>query len=167
MGRQVQVVMEDEDELEFLSFLRSSAEIRLYESAAPTPEGLLTESFQPRERGHWHYFIWNTGYPWAPELNRVSQAASRRAGWYFHSNVHTAPVIQFCRHNFAPSGVQGRIYWAKSFSAVGPLEYDAVGFSKWFDQIVRWVRKHGRQEIAEAYRPYFFPAALRRCQLAR
>ncbi len=162
MGRQTQVAMTDADELEFLGFLRSTADIQLFESSAPSPEQMVVAGFAPREQGHWQYFVWNRAFPWTPEYGRVAEGAAvpERVGWSFLRNSSSAPLLEYHRHNFTdPRGVAGRLYWAKHFATPGPLGYDADAFSKWFDQVVRWIRKHGRQERRGAHETYFMPNA--------
>jgi len=154
--------MTEPDEREFLGFLRSIATIRIFESAAPTHDQMTVEEFAPPEEGHWQYFIWNTAFAWAPEYGQVSHQAveSGRAGWSYLRNSSTAPVLEYDRHNFtSPRGVTGRIYWAKSFASPGALPYDLNAFSKWFDQVVRWIRKNGRREDPGAHERYFLPNA--------
>ena len=79
-------------------------------------------------------------------------------GLYYVANDNIAPVIEFSRSNL-PTRKYGRIYWAKYFSAPDGLIYDVDTFSKWFDQIVRWVRKHGQKNRQDNYSPYFLPDA--------
>ena len=73
MGRQLPIAMNLDDEQEFLSFLRSSAEIKIVESFAPTIEELWVENFSSALSGHWTYNIWNCEYPWSPEYGTVGK----------------------------------------------------------------------------------------------
>ena len=160
--------MTDIDEREFLAFLRSTATIQLVESSAPSPELMLVDGFSPREQGHWQYFIWNRAFPWTPEYGRVADGAvvPDRVGWSYLLNSSPGPLLEYDRHNFTNArGVMGRVYWAKHFSGV-PLAYDAEAFSRWFDQVVRWIRKGGRQLRRESHERYYFPDAWRRYQRA-
>jgi hypothetical protein len=164
MGRQIQVAMTEPDEEEFVGFLRSTAAIQILESSAPVPSSMMVERFAPARDGHWQYFVWNTAFAWVPEYGQVSPQAveSGRAGWAYVRNSSMAPVLEYDRHNFtSPRGVTGRIYWAKTFAATGPLPYDVEAFSKWFDQVVRWIRKNGRRAERGAYERYFLPDAWR------
>jgi len=97
-----------------------------------------------------------------PDYGQVSQQAtvSERAGWCYLRNSSTAPVLEYDRHNFTdPRGVTGRIYWAKYSAGAEGLPYDVDGFSRWFDQVARWIRKHGRREHPGAHERYFLPDA--------
>lgn len=53
----------------------------------------------------------------------------------------------------------GRLYWPKSFVAPDGLDYDVNAFSRWYDGLVRWVRKNGKKVISSSYEPYFLPDA--------
>ena len=167
MGKQTAVAMTDLDELEFLSFLRETADIQLLESFAPSKEELFVSQFSPIRQGHWAYDIWNKAFDWKIEYGQVRDDVpkSRNPGWYYIGNTDSAPVIQYTRHNFNDaSGLSyGRVYWSKYFAA-GPHEirYDVKAFSAWYDKIVRWIRKNGKQKEKGAYNAYFLPDALNR-----
>jgi hypothetical protein len=130
---------------------------------------MTVDDFAPREQGHWQYFAWNRAFAWTPEYGQVAEGAvvKNRVGWSFLRNRSTAPVLEYDRHNFSGSrGVIGRIYWAKHFATPGPLAYDVEAFSAWFDRVVRWIRKRGRQHRRVAYEPYFMPDAWNKYQRA-
>lgn len=169
MGRQTPVAMTDADEQEFLAFLRSTADIQLFESPAPSPELMIVDDFAPRELGHWGYLIWNQAFPWTPEYGQVAGGAGvrDRVGWFFLRNSVNAPLLEYTRHNFSVThGLTGRVYWAKDFASPGQLPYDTLAFSRWFDQVVRWIRKRGRRQGRKAYEPYFMPDAWSRYRRA-
>jgi hypothetical protein len=110
--------MTDIDERDFLAFLRSTANIQLVESSAPSPELMLVDDLAPREQGHWQYFIWNRTFAWTPEYGRVADGAvvPDRLGWSYLRNSSTGPLLEYDRHNFTDArGVTGRVYWAKHF----------------------------------------------------
>ena len=161
MGRQTQVAMTDEDERAFLAFLRSTAPIQLLESKAPSEELFWVDHFAPRDEGHWQYFIWNRTFDWKAQLGRITEdaIAGKKAGWYYLRNTSDAPLIEYDRHNFAGGGGSARVYWPKPFASEGAAPYDVAAFSKWFDQVVRWIRNNGRQKVRESYSPYFLPGA--------
>ena len=166
MGRQTAVAMTDLDEVEFLTFLRGTADIQLVESFAPTKEELFVDAFSPRRRGHWTYDIWNRAFDWKIEYKRVRDCVpkSQNPGWYYVSNTHNAPLIEYSRHNFndASGLTYGRVYWSKFFAAEpNDIHYDVNAFSVWYDRIVRWIRKNGKQKERGAYNPYFLPDAMR------
>lgn len=165
MGRQTAVAMTDADEKEFVTFLHSISDIQIFKNFASSKEDVWVDDFEPREQGHWQYFIWNKAFPWKFEYNQVSLNATvaERRGWFYIQNTSTAPVIEYDRHNFADKHLNscGRVYWAKSRTDDQPKEhYDFNSFGKWYNQIVRWIRKNGKQRVYSAYNPYYLPNAL-------
>jgi hypothetical protein len=161
MGRQVQVALSDDDETDFLTFLRESADIQLLRSSAPTPDQIFVDKFAAREEGHWQYFVWNKGFPWKPEFRTVAADAPviERRGWAYVSNSGIAPVLEYDRHNFSARGVTGRIYWAKYFSASNGLAYDVHAFERWYMSIARWLRKRGRRRADDPQGLLYLPQA--------
>jgi hypothetical protein len=165
MGRQIAVAMTDVDELEFLGFLRASADVQLLEYFAPTKSKIFVDQFSPRTEGHWTYNIWNKAFDWKFEYGRVRDdiPENRRPGWFYITNIDSAPVIQYSRHNFddATGLTYGRVYWSKSVSIKpGDIHYDIQGFATWYDQIVSWIKKNGKQKVKGAYESYFLPKAM-------
>jgi hypothetical protein len=154
MGRQLPIIATRKDEEDFLAFLRSTAQIAIFECFAQTKQDLRVEKFSSERNGHWQYTIWNQSFPWKPAYGQVKEGQTR--GWYLISNSGSAPVLEFSRSGEAP----GRIYWAKHFSAPDGLSYDVEGFEKWFNKVTRWTKKtatHLRRGSAEAY---VFPDAV-------
>ena len=137
MGRQVVAKLSDEQEQAMLDFLRQSADVALIRAAAPTADGLFTQQFSPRGDWHWIYYLWNREHPWTPQIIEHRDHVSI-------GNTATAPLIEYTRHNFGGAEPTGRIYWAKDFSAPDSLDYDAASFSRWFDSVAGWLRRHGR-----------------------
>jgi hypothetical protein len=168
MGKQTHIVATLEDEEAFLRFVRETADIALFESFAPTADALWKQSFEAERSGHYKYCIWNRAFPWTPEYGRVGPQADdpKCIGWYYVSNTGDAPVVEFDRSDFHPVR-EGRVYWARDFSAPRGLDYDVAAFSRWYDSVVRWIRKHGRKLQTGAYWPYYLPDAwARREELA-
>jgi hypothetical protein len=147
MGKQIQVAMLDDDEAEFLAFVREGARIQLLRGFAPTAEQLFVESIGARSEGEWQYYVWNKAFPWEPQFSFVSADApvTERRGWAYVSNTSTAPLVEFSRHNFDSQGVQGRMYWAKFFAAPNGLGYDVDAFGRWYDSLAYWIRRRGRR----------------------
>jgi hypothetical protein len=159
MGRQIQVVATAADESAFLAFLRESAEIAIIDTFTRTRDALWVDEFNPELIGHWIYKIWNKAYPWQPEYRQTDKAENpNNNGLFYVSNTDIAPVIEFTRSD-VPRGKCGRIYWGKDFSAPHGLDYDTDAFGKWFDKVVRWVRKNGRKDQNNVYSPYYLPGA--------
>jgi hypothetical protein len=138
MGRQIPIFMNAQDEHDLLAFLRSTAEIVLIESFASSAESLFVDTFAEEFVGHHTYCVWNRAFPWKPEF------AQTITGCWYVSNLGTAPVLEIARSNLKEVRI-GRLYWARDFSATAPLAYDASAFSKWVDQVWRWVRRNSRR----------------------
>jgi hypothetical protein len=167
MGKQTAVAMTDKDEDLFLAFLHDTGDIQLFESHAPSPAQIRVTGFAPRQEGHWQYYIWNKAFAWNIEYGQVSEEAPvvERRGWYYVRNAATGPVIEYDRHNFSGSKT-GRIYWSKSWTLGDPNNfYDVEAFGKWYDKIVRWIRKNGQQQNKGAYYLYFLHDALTQTSL--
>lgn len=164
MGRQTSVAMTDKDEEAFITFLRSSADIQFLEDFAPTIESIWVDSFSPREQGHWTYYIWNTVFGWIPEFEQVRKGSSKGSGDFYVSNISGAPIIEYTRHDFQDrTGLTyGRLYWAKFFAvSAESLKYDVHEFSRWYDQVIRWIRKNGKQIDRGANNTYYLPDAIK------
>ena len=153
--------MNDQDEQDFLTFLRSTCNIALFEYFAPTEQALRVEGFNPERMGHWSYNIWNRSYPWHPTFGQVGPRAHNpdHVGWAYISNISTTPVLEFTRSD--PAGTRpGRIYWARTFSATEPLRYNEASFSRWVDRVWQWVRKNGvKADKGNPSSPYVLPGA--------
>ena len=162
MGKQVPVAMLHEDEAEFLSFLRSTADVRIFRSSAPTSAELAVAAFHDESVPCTQFYISNAAFPWVPAITYVSADAPvvERRGWAYISNSGVAPVLEYDRHS--PTYGGGRIYWPKFFSAqAASLTYDVAEFERWYGVIARWVRKKGRRAPSESYGhgPYYMPMA--------
>jgi hypothetical protein len=79
-------------------------------------------------------------------------------GWYYIANNWDAPVVEIDCGSLT-KGREGRIYWAKYFSTPAGLQYNVEDFSKWFDQILRWIRKNGRKMPADKQGAYLLQDA--------
>ncbi|WP_169850517.1 hypothetical protein [Rhodoferax saidenbachensis] len=152
--------MSTKDEEQLIAFLHSTCEIEIFESFAPTKEGLLVHGFNEMFSGHWHYTIWNKSFQWNPEYGTVGTKAHdpECIGWYYFSNAAQAPVLEVTRSQ-PDLSAPGRLYWANNFSAPNGLSYDPEEFSRWIDKIWRWVRKTGYKISEMPLQPYALPHA--------
>ena len=160
MGKQTHVAASLSDEQLLLTFLRQSAGVKLIESQAATPSGLFVDDFAPTLLHHSQYYIWNEAFAWQPELAQVDhpKAPPETRGRYYFANIHTAPVIEFDRSDLDRNRF-GRLYWAKDFAAPNGLEYDVTQFDRWYQSVIRWVRKHGTRMKVAYDDAYFLPGA--------
>jgi hypothetical protein len=174
MGRQTAVALSEEDEEAFLAFLRADADIRIYRRAASSPELLVVPVFPPRGPGEWVYHLWNTAFTWEPECAEWQLDVVQDPGLAseFHlKNTAGAPLIEYMRQAFdnPKPHVYGRIYWNTDFAVYGGPAYDAAVFGRWYDHVVRWLRRNGnRVELAKNWYQYWLPGAwAQRCVESR
>lgn len=159
MGRQLAIAMSQVDEEKFINFLHATGEIALFENFSSTKEGLWVTNFASQMTDHWKYYVWNKAFTWEPEYRQTTNALTPEGnGLYYIANTNDAPIIEIVRSNIK-EGRYGRIYWAKYFSAPNGLNYDIVAFSRWYDTIVRWIKKNAPGKQKEAWITYFLPNA--------
>jgi hypothetical protein len=156
MGKQIATVMEREDEVRFLNFLKESSDIVLIEAFADTPESLWKNEFEPELRGHFNYYIYNKDFYWEPEYKQTINKDK-----FYISNKGDAPLIEISRSKGFEINDTGRIYWAKNFAAPCGLHYDVDKFSRWYDYIVKWVKKNsgGKVKYSSNSITYYLPCA--------
>lgn len=141
MGKQVNFYMDGDDELEFIAAARQRTEVLVfpYRSATETFEPLadLPQIGEPFAFSLW---MWSPT-ECAPPI--VQWIEVQRA---YYINEFASEVIQFSR-SIKDDGVlvRGRI-WAEM---VGTDPQDPAGvfrksasFEKWFDSLVRWIKKN-------------------------
>ena len=165
MGEQISIALSEEDEGVFLNFLRADAVVRIFRWAAPSPELLLVPAFPPRGPGEQSYRLWNTAFPWEPEYTQWPSDSIHDPelnSEYCLKNVAGAPLLEYSRHDFDDSNplVYGRIYWNTDHAIYQGNNYDIAAFSKWYDHVARWLRKHGtRVRITKGRGQYWLPGA--------
>ena len=162
MGKQTAVAMTDVDEVEFIAFLRSCGEMRILQVFAPTKEAFLVDHFDSREDGNWQYFIWNTQFEAELKFGEVSKEVTGPYKDYLYlAETSSAPFIEYDRHNFndKEGRTYGCVYWAKCSNREGEFLYDIEAFGRWYDTVVRWIRKNGKQRTKGAYNVYYLPDA--------
>lgn len=137
MGRQLHIALSEDDDRDFLNFLKSKGGVSLIKTFATTQDKLWIELEQniPEERSL-TYYIWNKKFSWTPEY---AQTKTPEKHCYI-KNISNAPVIEYSR-NPSISDDCGRLYWAKDF-ATDNLDYDVDDFTKWYNMIAQWVKKH-------------------------
>jgi len=142
MGRQLAVDISEAEEQAFLAFLRESADVQIIRTFASAPDALVIDRFDPRGPGNWTFYLWNKEFPWQPRLARTSDdlPEAERRGLYYFSNTNVAPLLEYSRRVPGARLADGRIYWAKHFSAPNELKYDVEAFSAWYDRAARWLR---------------------------
>lgn len=161
MGRQTSVSLSDRDERTFLDFLNRTAKVQLLRFRADDRDKFFVSEFPPRESGETSFYLWNTAFPFEPEF---APSSTLRDGEPASSlrirNTPGAPLIEYTRdayHN-PTRKVYGRVYWNSDFAVYRGIEYNRLAFGRWFDHVVRWLRKNGyRIEIAKGWSLYCLP----------
>jgi hypothetical protein len=152
MGRQIPVVLVETDEQMFVDFLRSTGDVRVFESFADTVDALEVVGLPPPTSGHLFFNIWPTRFPWRPEFSQTRTAPSQ---WYV-SNTGVAPVLEYSRVPL--NGLRpGRLYWADRFSGEPP--YDRRAFGDWIDSVWSWVRARANRTAFADHTAWCFPGA--------
>jgi hypothetical protein len=164
MSRNIPIIATACDEQLLLDFLRSRWSIRLARRVAPTPAEIWSDELPVYSGRTAQLFISNTEFPWSPKLLECEPEADG-SRWVFVSDATTAPVIQFTRIDperfFAGKWTwqSGGLWWGNSGA------YDRSAFSRWYDAVVRWVRKNGeRSGRQNDYGRYYLPDAWSRRQ---
>ena len=134
MGRQVEVSLSEEQERELLAFLRAQANVQIIRTFSLSQAALFLDSFDPRGENNWSYYLWNRSFDWVPQYS-VTRTDPPSA---YVSNSSTAPLLEYSRYT---QHGPGRIYWAKNFSSPNDLTYDVAAFERWYDSVVRRVKK--------------------------
>lgn len=163
MSRQTSVALSEEDEIEFLAFLRADADVRVLRSTAPTLEQIFVPQFLPRQSGEDRFHLWNAGFTWNPEFAQYGPDRRDGAASHFYpKNTSGAPLVEYLREQFddPEAIVRGRIYWNTWHDIYRGPSYDVEAFERWFDRMVRWLRKRGRRvEMAKGWYQYWLPGA--------
>jgi hypothetical protein len=162
MGRQTSVSLSEIDECNFLNFLRTTGTIRLMLPRAKEPRFDIA-TLPSRESRQTIFLIWNTAFPFEPRVEESEPQHDREVKEKFYiGNQAGAPLIEYIRDAYQnPSrGVYGRVYWNTDFALYHGPDYDHAAFGRWFDRVVRWLRKNShRVEIAKGWSLYCLPDA--------
>ena len=115
MSRQTAIALSEDDEQDFLTFLRSNADVRVIQWSAATPELLLVSQFPKCGLGQQSYRLWNTAFPWQPDFAQWDPDVVRApnfVGRYYLKNTAGAPLIEYTREPFdnPKALVHGRVY---------------------------------------------------------
>jgi hypothetical protein len=164
MGRQTSVALSEDDEREFLAFLRDGVDVKVLSWAARTPDQIFIPEFPRRGPNQHHFRLWNTAFPWNPEFAQWEADVADRelASQYYLKNTAGAPLIEYVREPFEnPKPIMhGRIYWNTDFAIYRGLTYDIAAFNLWFNRVVRWLRKNStRVQVSKGWYQYWLPGA--------
>lgn len=167
MGRHVAFATSAADEESLLQFLRASTDIQIFASFAPSSEELQVDGLAPYGPNAMQYAIWNKKYAWKPKYGRVDPEVGGHGGWFFVENTDQGPVIKLSRTN-----IEGFLQKDLATHQYGGIWWGAYnrqqGFAKWFDAIVRWIRKNGQNLCPELpFAVYCMPDAWQLWQARR
>src|SRR5881227_193615 len=96
MGRQLSIVATPSDERRLLNFVRTLSPVRVYVAFSDTTEGLWVDDWEKRDIEGVVFSIWLQSFPWIPEYKQTGRGGctSERAGLWYVSNGHSAPVLE-------------------------------------------------------------------------
>ena len=79
---------------------------------------LEVNSFASDRASKRQFFVWNTSFPWQPEVKYVSADAPvvERRGWAYLSNTSIAPALENDRHRLR-EWRRANLSWAKQVAA--------------------------------------------------
>jgi len=156
MGRQIAVAMTEVDEQSFLEFLRMTGPFKILMAFSSREQDLWVDDFRNNKPEEASFHIWNVSFPWKPEFERNMD------GDFYVINKMSAPLLQYVQHDFArPRAKAGRLYWAKHYFTTR-LAYDVNEFGKWYERVVRWVRKNSQRQDSGSFATNFLPDAWER-----
>jgi hypothetical protein len=146
MGRQLAIELDEQQESDFLAFLKTTGDVQVLRTFARTERDLFADHFGPREDGNWSFLIWNRSFEWQPTFARTREDLPEvgRRGLFYVANTSVGPVIEYSRRSNHPGSMPGRIYWGKAFSAPEGIAYDVAAFEKWYERVARWLRGQKR-----------------------
>jgi hypothetical protein len=163
MGRQTSVSLSESDEQNFFQFLNRTADVRLIRRSADDRNSFLIAEFPPRTSRETSFWLWNTNFPFTPEL---AESPTARQGDTTRAlvlrNTAGAPLIEYSRDAYQnpERKIYGRVYWNTDFALYHGLGYDHIAFGRWFNRVIRWLRNNGhRVEISRGWSLYCLPGA--------
>lgn len=149
MGRQVYFHFLSEDRDAFLKFVQQRDAVIVTETSGGTTEIEPIDHLDPKHRQY--LCLWHRGLQ--PNMKREFVPESEEGPYYRIDDFHL-PVIEFSTSFRAvwdgrPALGQGRLY--------GTFENKTAEFRKWYEALVRWIRKNSRR--SPVFGGYVGPAA--------
>jgi hypothetical protein len=136
------------DEVEFLAFLGSLSEVRLFRWYAHTGEGIWVKEFDPEPQLMQAYFIWNASIPWCPDAPTSPDWRGPLSQRFHVANFEGAPVLEIQRSKVD----RGQYGWIQSFGN------ESNEFAVWLRDVMGWIRSTAKL-VKKPYGRYFFPDA--------
>ena len=149
MGRQIQFYMLDEDEDDFLAFVRSTGDVRIYPKTTDTKCGEEFRTFRElagRDFGE-GCVVWNGSVSPEPIIRYYPKPG------YFSIDFMASEVITVIRSKRIDHQLSlGRLHVETSVLLPdGTLGRKGEAFIKWYDSLCRWIRKHWPKRFDGAY----------------
>lgn len=142
MGRQIKYFMSDDDVAEFMSFLTKEKDIAILAYTQPSLNATPLERL-PEER-HEIVFLWNRAISPMPTYSYIDKQK------YFVIDSSTSEVIEFLRGLGIVTRktiTEGRIWIENSYyDENGILIKKNPAFIKWYESLVRWIRKNSLEK---------------------
>jgi hypothetical protein len=158
MGRQIAVLMNEQDENNFLEFLNKTSDVEIFTLHASTIEGLKKNLFST-DRQVTQFYIWNKSFPWEPDIGQSTQNTP------YIKNIGTAPVVEYSRER---NKQLGKLYWEKIPHVDGKYSYkgstylyDIENFEDWYENIINWVKKNSVAKGPKNNKRYYLKYAWR------
>ncbi|HLL60587.1 MAG TPA: hypothetical protein VK338_02630 [Candidatus Nitrosocosmicus sp.] len=160
MGRQIQTATTKKDDDLFFSFLKENYDVIFLKYFAKNKEDLFQTEIDTSSPHPDIYYIWNKTFPWKPRFEQITDKAENKEviGYWYVTNKGDAPLIEFITSSVRKKQY-GRIYWGKYFSAPNGLHYDVEKFEKFYNQVIRWFKKHSIAVKSYGINTYFLPDA--------
>jgi len=141
MTKQIQIFSTEIDDKKIELFLRSNYNCVMFQSFAPAKDQLILADISITYHKYSGVHIWNKEFAWKPMYKQMITDEKL----FYVSNKSGAPLIEFRKTNWG-NNTSGGIYREKSFAA-SKSEYDLDKFDKFYNDIVKWIKKNAKGKI--------------------
>ena len=150
MGTQINFYMTENDEREFMEFLRRDHEVGVLQDRTATPEPAILAEL-PDLRSPWGFsvWLWHAGISSPPKLRFVA------AQNHYCLDPMPNEVVEFSRSRMDEGRlVRGRLWtefvgWDRRGPSVTFRKSDA--FKKWFNRLSGWIKRRATVDSAGDY----------------
>ncbi|MDR2091542.1 MAG: hypothetical protein LBP62_07860 [Clostridiales bacterium] len=168
MGRQIMVVMTNEDEKSFLMFLRENFDFKLIVCGpidTADEADFYHDEFADADK-YGQYYILNKKFSFKPLIKQDIY------GGFYVGNLWDGPLVEFRRRQTMPAANEfyGRFY-LNTCAAVFDCEKNGYGefkkdLEEFHNRIVKWVKKNagGKLGGSRQFYTYLLPDAWEKCR---
>jgi len=150
MGKQIRFYMTDEDENEFIAFVRSIGDVAILPQATREEKGEVFASFRElvgRELGE-SCHLWNRSLSPAPLVRHIPDHQYYWLDFMQSEVVNVWPCKMLPRNQLS----MGRLHIETTFLCPdGSIVAKGAPFLDWFDRLCKWVRKNYRRKLDGAH----------------